>query len=131
MKCLRYEFETGIVCDDIRREDNGKIIIIGAFARNIALQNFPAQLVLSCLVILNVVEPCELNTEFRASLDDDQVFKAKGKMRITDTGRIFIPLTNILIAAEKPCTLRIEMKVGRVWRRVCAVPLEMSPSVAP
>src|SRR5581483_417621 len=36
-----------IVCDDIRREDNGKFILIGVYPELIMLNMIPAQLILS------------------------------------------------------------------------------------
>jgi hypothetical protein len=40
----------GIVCDDIRREDNGKEIIIGVYSGSIVVPQFPATLLLSLWV---------------------------------------------------------------------------------
>jgi hypothetical protein len=37
-----------VVCDDIRREDNGKEILIGVYSGGIIVPQFPVPLALAC-----------------------------------------------------------------------------------
>lgn len=56
-----------IVCDDIRREDNGKFILIGVYPELIMLHMFPAQIVLSMWLQfrLHIFEKTTLEFEIR------------------------------------------------------------------
>lgn len=42
-----------VLCDDIRREDNGKLLIIGAYDQNLGTERMPIQLRLSLWVSVN------------------------------------------------------------------------------
>ena len=48
----RSRIEYAIICDDLRREDNGKLLIIGAYGGEILVSDLPA--VLSLRILLGV-----------------------------------------------------------------------------
>lgn len=58
-----------IICDDIRREDNGKFILIGVYPEMIMLNMLPAQLILSIWMQfkMQILEKTTLEFEIKGS----------------------------------------------------------------
>lgn len=71
-----------IVCDDIRREDNGKQIMIGVYTGDILVNTFPSNINLSFWIHLAVIEAGSAEIEVRVVLepDDLEVFKMSSKL---------------------------------------------------
>jgi hypothetical protein len=90
----RLKIETGVMCDDVRREASGKLIAIGLYATNLKLAAFPATLVLFCLIVGNAESAGPLETEFRALLDGIVVVEGKGTAHIEFPGRLLLPIPN-------------------------------------
>lgn len=76
-----------IVCDDIRREDNGKFILIGVYPELILLNRIPAQITLSLWLQfrVHIISKTTLEFEIRGSaiekempfsldIDDPKIF---------------------------------------------------------
>jgi hypothetical protein len=80
-------FKHAMLCDDVRREDNGKLIVIGLYAGNIQLSSFPASLALSllCEFITNSDRPiqCEIGISFQLNGEAS----TKGTIGVTIDGR--------------------------------------------
>ena|ERR1700733_4642203 len=63
MALSRRNIRNVIVCDDIRREDNGKLILIGVYSDQILIDSFPAVLTFTiyCEIMPDSLEPIILN----------------------------------------------------------------------
>ncbi|MFO1113035.1 MAG: hypothetical protein U1E38_01205 [Rhodospirillales bacterium] len=118
---LRY----GIVCEDIRREDNGKLILIGVFARDIGISNFPASLVLALCVSMEVDEPGDFEIEFQFLFRDEISIQGKTSITINDPGLGMIviprfPIENI--TGEGGISFRFR-QAGSEWQTVASLPI--------
>jgi hypothetical protein len=124
-KALRVE--SGIVCDDVRREDTGKLILIGAYGNTIGVVRFPASLVLNLVLIVHVEESEAHSIEFRVSLGESVLAQGKGKMNITDVGRLMINIPNIVLREmQSEGVLHFQVKTNGEWITVCDIPLVMA-----
>jgi hypothetical protein len=64
-----FDIEYTLLCEDVRREDNGKLLLIGMFANSILLPSFPIGLRLRVVVRIHPkVHECPLN--FRIAMDN-------------------------------------------------------------
>lgn len=112
--------QNAIVCDHVRKEDNGKHLIIGVYPNDILVPDFPATIAPVLWIQLIWDETArEMQTEFRVRRDDGEVLASgKGLVGVQDTAKtatFSLPPTPITIESE--CTLVFQMrkKKGR-WK---------------
>jgi len=48
---VRFDVTAAVICDEIRREDNGKFLLIGVFSEGISVPAFPTTVNLSVLLV--------------------------------------------------------------------------------
>jgi len=117
--------KAGIICEDVRKEENGKFIIIGAFATDIVVQSFPTSLLLTFLLIGEAAEPFDGMIEFRIWYDNVERVQGRGGLKGQVAGGVLLPIPNILLEnLASPGTIKFEIKVaGDNWNTVCSIPL--------
>ncbi len=75
-------FKFAVICDEIRREDNGKFLIIGAYAAEILVLEFPIALGLAAFLPFEAQEKQSLELEFQALVNGQRVYGANGHIEI-------------------------------------------------
>lgn len=111
MNGAAHSIKYGILCEDIRREDNGKLILIGMYGRNIELSAVPSPLALALLIAIDAVSPGTSKIEVIASLNDEQVSKATGEIGFDGKGLTLVTLPPFLIVIKEQGTLLIRAKL--------------------
>src|SRR4051794_4058924 len=114
-------FETAIVCDDIRREDNGKEILIGVYSGDITVATFPANLRLFFWISTFVEEGGEQVVNMRV-LGPGDVQLIKGEFRIQvsafpSEGSLPVGPLLLQIQTEGKITLQIK-RAGSKWETI-------------
>lgn len=123
----KVTIHAALVCDEIRKEANGKYFFIGVYTGDILAQKFPLQLRLgSCLFGKRSGEG-EVETEVRF------VVRIRKKEPSTITGKIglrfdqsseddvCLPLPLITLKFESPGSLTVRTRhAGGSWRKVLA-----------
>jgi hypothetical protein len=105
----RFNYLTALACEDIRREDNGKLIVVGAFASNIQFASFPAVAVLAFLVVAEAAEMGERHTKFQLLLDDAPIAQGSAAYAPDRPGRQLLRTPAIDIRFEKPSLLTFQV----------------------
>jgi len=108
------KIEYAILCDDVRREDNGKLIIIGAYASDIRVSSYPAVLRLSAVLALRSAEGGDDLLKIRGLLAGKTIFES------TDAVAISLPkgvtalstVSGMPLTIEKDSTLDLQVRVG-------------------
>jgi hypothetical protein len=105
-----FRILTALACDDIRREETGKLIAIGIYARNIRFNQLPAASVISFLAIAETDQIGEFPLEFRVIKDGkDQIYQTKqGKLKTAERGRTLINVPNVVVEVSEPSKLTLE-----------------------
>lgn len=122
----------GFVCDDVRREDNGKLIFIGAYSSDIVVPALPAVLILT--LVVRVEMKGEETLELQVRMGDTLLRKGKGKVRSNVAGGHWVPIPSIVL--DKLTTegrLDFEVRLGDGdWVTACSLPLRLRerPSAA-
>lgn len=121
------KIEYAIVCDDVRREDNGKLIIIGAYSSDIIIPSYPTKLRLTILIAVRSETEHRALLSIRVMRDGEPIFEAKEGIEI------FIPAQDIslisaggiLVSAEKDATLDFQIRFdkGR-YRSACKLKVQ-------
>lgn len=102
-------FKHALLCDDVRREDNGKLILIGLYGGNIQVASLPTTLLLAlvCECITNSEGPKqnEVHIEFR--LDGKVSTKGSIGVTIDGSGTSFLAFPKAPIHLANPGKLEI------------------------
>jgi hypothetical protein len=80
-KTASVQFRYGIVCDDARREDNGKLLLVGVYAGNIIVPRFPATLLLCLVIAVDAAGPYEVPLELRVKFDRRIIMTGKATLK--------------------------------------------------
>lgn len=119
---LPIDIKQVLVCDDVRREDNGKLLIIGMYIGDILLAKFPETLKVSFwLQGINRPEVVDREVEFKVTLDEleseNQHPPRLLKLAVTNSEDkdAAIGLVGIPMKIEKPTTLVLSVKSADEW----------------
>jgi len=104
------EITFAIVCDDVRREDNGKLIFIGVYGDNIGLPEIPASLALCLVLFIETQEEFSAQGTLRAMLDDKILSQAPIALGYKK-GKSIVSFSGIPIVIEKPGNLIFELQI--------------------
>jgi hypothetical protein len=116
--------KSGIVCDLIRKEDNGKLIFIGVYAASIVAQAFPATFVLSCVALLDASNTGDFPIEFETLMDGKSQGVGTGTIGVSRTGMSLLPFQNIVLNNTSPGTLMFRMReLNKNWQTVVEIPV--------
>jgi len=119
----------GILCEDIRREDNGKLILIGVFGDAILVKEFPALLTLANAVWFDLSTPFDGPLWSQVLLDDAQIAAAKA-MAVIEAGRPVMAIQPIPLRVPKEGVLSFQLKFSEDgdWQTTTTVPIRLNPS---
>jgi hypothetical protein len=90
-----------IVCDDIRREINGKDILIGVYSGDIAVPQVPFQLQLAFWVEVSGDAGESEDLAFRLTYAGELLAKFKLHTETTTTGFAALPLSGMQLVSDK------------------------------
>jgi len=122
------EVGDGFVCDEVRREDNGKLILIGVYSSNLVVRELPAALVLSLVVNLKSQVPVDVAMQFRVMLNGEKMRGGKGRVKLPPSGAHWIVLPQIVLdKLQNEGVLAFDVQVeDREWKTVCSLPLALA-----
>jgi hypothetical protein len=72
--------EFGLLCDDVRREDNGKLLLIGVYGGDIQFGSFPALAALRLVTKLDSRDGGARQVRFRFFLNDSKISEVVGEV---------------------------------------------------
>ncbi len=115
--------EYTLVCDDTRREDNGKLILIGVYGANILVSSFPAALTLSLVSFIRSDSTFEAANAVRAVLDGETLTEGGGVFRI-QPGRGISVIPTLPLTVPHAGEVIFEQKIGEDdWQTLVRVPV--------
>lgn len=119
-------FDHAILCDDIRREDNNKVILIGIYSGDILVQKLPSNLVLAAWLIGTAYEEGEwpLEIRYKISAKDAKPRKVTasgniGVKELKEATELAVPLAKVPLKIEMPGTLSLDYRIsGGRWKKL-------------
>lgn len=127
---MKLALDYAVVCDAVRREDNGKLIFIGVYGRHIGLRRFPADLSLSLAVRLFADEPGEMDLEFRCVPEGAPPSDIrKGHLVVAESGATLFAVPNLVIMELSPeTTLNFQWRTvpNEDWETIASIPVTTS-----
>jgi len=121
---LRIKF--GIVCDDVRREDNGKLILIGIYGSNILVSSFPAMLALSLVISVDVLENFEGPILIRALLNGEKIVEGRTNLTMVIGNDALITLPTMPVRIDKAGVLAFQLRMSsdEEWMTIREIPVD-------
>lgn len=121
------KIEYAIVCDDVRREDNGKLIIIGVYASDIRIPSHSANLRLSLLVAVRSETKHQTLVKTRVMQDGKRIFEIKEGMEFPVPAKeiVLFSFGGIPVAMEagKILDFQVRFDQGR-YRSICKLQVQ-------
>lgn len=111
-------FGAVIVCDEVRREENGKEILLGVYSGHIVVPTFPAKLRVAVWAEIFPDRFGKMAVWFRYRAGDASLPPIDGELEVLDlSGPISVALPTMEIAFQHATTLEIEASENnQVWQ---------------
>jgi hypothetical protein len=111
MNAARVQVRFGLLCDDIRREDNQKLILIGVYDADVRVAKIPTSLPIQLVLGIDVKEQLEsAQLEVMVSLDDETLLTGKGKIGLPSAGKAMLPLPPMRLNIGHSGVLKFQVK---------------------
>jgi hypothetical protein len=118
---LPFDIEGALVCDDVREERTGKLILIGVYVRTINVADFPTDLRLTFWLQITVKEAGEHSGEMRI-INSEGAVLLKGETVITlkRIGRTAIGLEEVSFQVQSESTITLQMRFSEAdeWHSI-------------
>lgn len=124
------EIAYAILCEGVRREDNGKLFAYGIYGNSILLPSFPAQLELCLLVRIFPKGPGEFPLNFRIRLGGDELGGFNGRVKSEDGTPETTTTPLVQIPVPGPGTLEfVASENDTDWTTVFSIPVSQNPNI--
>ncbi len=124
------KIHNAIICDQVRKEDTGKHILLGVYPIDALVPDFPTKIVLVLWLQFYVDRNGEFALEFRIQKDKKNISSTKATMNVKDhlpPVTIALPLAPIEIDGE--CTLSFQIREkNKRWQTVKELPVKKQPN---
>lgn len=124
---------TALVCDDARREDNKKEILIGVYTGGILVEKFPSRLALCLWTLVQTSGEGELSLEFRVvDSEDTALIAGEGMVSVANSDEpSSLVFPKMPLKVEKATTLRFQLKpLGGNWETIAEKSVRLRPNAA-
>jgi hypothetical protein len=130
----RIDIKYVVVCDDIRREDNGKEILIGVYSGDILVGKFPINLTLSFWTQFEKIGAGKIPIRFRVSGPGGvTLFQGEGEFDTPESVPLAtLALGGIPVQIQRPGNISLELKQGDdEWQTIKTIGVSHRPAFAP
>lgn len=123
------KFLPAIVCEFVRTENSGKLILIGVFPSEILVADFPLNLALTLYIPLEIAELGEVKGELRVLAPNDaQLVRAEVDIRSAQKGRAALVTPNLPLQLQAPGFYKFQIRIsGGEWETVAQVDVRKAP----
>ena len=119
-----------IICDQVRKEDTGKHLLLGVYPVDVLVRDFPATIALVLWMQLYVDRNGEYEVEFRTQNDKKSISRTKATMNVKNhLHPVTIALPSAPIEIDGECTLSFQIREkNKRWKTVKEVPVKKRPN---
>jgi Family of unknown function (DUF6941) len=102
----------GILCDQVRKEDNGKLLFIGVYTADITVPHFPANTVLALAVSITPSQVGREKFDLVVSLNGQLLVSGSSEFDVADVKPSFLAFQNIPVQLSAPGHLEFKVSCG-------------------
>lgn len=117
--------KAALMCDEVRREDNGKGFFIGVYQGDVTVKEFPAALRLTWVLLAQPRRSTEREMEFKLTYDenteDPKTILAKLEIQsgpLEGMEEVQIILPDVVLTFNGPTTLTLSLKDDEQWNPI-------------
>lgn len=117
--------KAALMCDEVRREDNGKGLFIGVYQGDVTVKEFPAALRLTWVLLAQPTRSTEREMEFRLTYDentaDPKSVLAKLEIQsapLEGMEEVQLVLPDVVLTFSGPTTLTLSLKDDGQWNPI-------------
>lgn len=129
MSELKLELLAAVLCDEVRTENNGKHIIIGAYGGDIILPETPVTLPLAMWINAKVLVPGRATLDVQFSMDGKEASGMKTDIQTdADDANAFVglPLPRVPVKCSAGSTLKVRWRLGEQdWETLVERPVKL------
>ena len=126
MKTPLIKFHHAILCDDVRKEDSGKLIFIGVYGPTLKVNKLPATLPLRAIIPVSAKDAFEVSFEFRVKLGRKKIFAANVTARTDYQGDSFIIIPQFILELDHPDVLNISVRLNEgKWQAIHSISFQI------
>lgn len=126
--------KAAIMCDEIRREDNGKGLFIGVYLGDVVVKAFPAALRLTWVLLAQPRSSSEHEMEFKLTYDentaDPKTVLARMEIQSTPPDgveEVQLILPDVTLTFKEQTTLTLSVKDNGEWHPIVKKSLMLAP----
>jgi hypothetical protein len=132
---MAWEHKYTLLCDDVRREDNGKLIVLGLYFGVITVPQFPAILPsLTVLSVFNADRPSNSPFTMRVQrLENGRtIFEAQGFAPVLQPGPVVMPVKVAPVRFDEAGAYNITTEVtGQTGQLLFDFAVVLNPQIGP
>ncbi len=119
-----------IICDQVRKEDSGKHLLLGVYPIDILVPDFPSTIALVLWMQLYVDRNGAFDVEFRIQKDKKIINRSKATISVKDhLHPATISLPPALIEIDGECTLSFQIREkNKRWKTAKELPVKKLPN---
>jgi hypothetical protein len=102
----------GILCDQVRKEDNGKLFFIGVYTSDISVPRFPSDVLLTLALAVKPSQVGPHKFELTVSKDGQQLVSGSSEFDIVDVKPSFVAFQNIPVHLSNNGHLEFKVSTG-------------------
>lgn len=112
---IRY----AVLCDEARKEDNGKHFLIGVYGPDILVPAMPTTVGIAMVLAIDTDEPWSGKVAIKVEQDNDQRFSAGGSIGLLQSGEYLIPFPQFPLEIKNDKDLTFSVRIEDAdWKRV-------------
>ena len=104
------------MCDDIRREISNKDIIIGAYAGDVIVPEFPAQISVAFWVELQAVALGDFKLKLRVRLQDKKPVTLQVDINVVKLERFSLSVPTLQVLVQEESEILLEVNEDDDWK---------------
>ena len=118
-----------VICDDVRREDSGKLIAIGIYGGDIRVNAYPATLAFSILIFAECTKAGDVKISIRSKLNGAVTSERSGSMKIENAGAVTVNSTGFAVPnIDGDGVVSFDWRVNEnEWEEVASMPIALAP----
>lgn len=123
-----FKFRFAFICEDARREDNGKMMFLGVYGQNIIVKELPFQSALCMPVWFEALQRLDGRLGFRVMCDGELQSEGGGTIQ-SEVGLSVLSMQPIFVHLEKPGLLEFQIRFSEdEWITATTIPVVFRPT---
>ncbi|EBA17408.1 hypothetical protein RSK20926_06717 [Roseobacter sp. SK209-2-6] len=102
-----------VFCDDIRREDNGKLLFVGVYPEDLVPSALPSNILMSVWISIKELSVGVHKMRLRFDFPNEKHIEVDGQVSVKEPNRVTsLVYAGLLVTLERPGEIKASLKFG-------------------